>query len=464
MRRRERAAFLSPRRNKGVALSGQYRLSLEDSFRNTLLVAPSGGGKTTRFVIPSILLARDCSLVITDPSGEVFRHTSGHLAGQGYKVEVIRPTDPDESARFNPVLRFRDSHGLRRLATILAKHSGNERTDVFWTTMAGNLLFICLTALAGVGNDRCLTLGNVRHMVNCLGTANRDMHAFVARHLEDESLFAEYRATMAQDERLLANVLSSARAAVDMWSDPAVVRLTSAHTLDIAQIRQRKTAIFVIVPEHRIREFGALLGLIYSALFDYCLEHPAGLPVFYYLDEFGNLGGPIANFGAVATTLRKRSCSLNLILQSTAQLTSLYGPNEAKTILSGAISNRLFFAGCDMETCEQVERWLGATTAYDAPPDVALEHGRQVGKPLMHAAEIRTMPSHAAILISSRQHPVRLHIPPFYRIPRLNRLGQKKPATLAFDYSQEQVTSFGSLIGGEVSPSSSSSEALVEGE
>ncbi|PCI27017.1 MAG: hypothetical protein COB67_09595, partial [SAR324 cluster bacterium] len=63
-------------RNIGLSVNGTRAktLSQENSFKHLLLVAPSGAGKTTRYVIPSILLQMQHggSIVVTDPSGEIF--------------------------------------------------------------------------------------------------------------------------------------------------------------------------------------------------------------------------------------------------------------------------------------------------------------------------------------------------------------------------------------------------------
>ena len=80
-------------RHRGLVLSPKYRLSAEESFKNLILMAPSGFGKTTRYVIPN-LLELEGSAVVTDPSGEIYRATSGELARRGFAIQVLQPAVP----------------------------------------------------------------------------------------------------------------------------------------------------------------------------------------------------------------------------------------------------------------------------------------------------------------------------------------------------------------------------------
>ena len=84
--------------NKGLSIDGkEKRLSPEDSFKHCLLVAPTGAGKTTKYVANNLLLLDDCSLVITDPSGELFELVSDDLYRRGYHIKVINTTDSFKS-------------------------------------------------------------------------------------------------------------------------------------------------------------------------------------------------------------------------------------------------------------------------------------------------------------------------------------------------------------------------------
>jgi len=338
----------------------------------------------------------------------------------GYKIQVLQPADLSCSLQSNTLSNFHSHQELKQVATTLGIH--NAGNDGFWITGSINIMYICLVALKA--DDVNTHIGALRWLLNKFGVDDPFVENFMKKHL-DETTFDEYKAFLAQDDKVIASVLSSARVAVDLWSDPDIVKFSRTNTVDIKALRDKKTIIYIIVPEHKIKYFSIIINLFYSSCFEYCMKHTKGNAVFYFLDEFGNLG-KIPDFSTIATTLRKTHCSLNIILQELSQLNATYGKDEAQSIYSGGMAAKLFFNGLDLDTCKYLEQILGSNTKYDAVTvsgDVRSDdHVRTVSTPLMRSDEIRMLPDNDAILICGAKKPAKFKMIPYFRDRRLKKI------------------------------------------
>ena len=429
----EKNLFLN-KKNSGLVLAPGARLSLKESYKNLCLVAPTGSGKTTRFVIPNIL---NCSgsAVVTDPAGELFKLTSGHMEKRGYKIQVLNPADITGSFRFNPLMRFNSPQQLKQIATTIG-NSIDSKGDPFWSIMAKNIIFVCLSALVNVPDKDLIHLGNVRKLLNLFGVDGQEINDFMQQNLNDLA-WPEYKAFLAQDTKVITSILSSARAALDLWSDPDIITLTASNTIDIEALRKGKTIIYMIVPEHLVKYFSIVINLFYSACFEYCLQNE-GNAVFFFLDEFGNMG-KLQNFASIATTLRKRECSINIILQEMAQIESLYGRHDSQSIISGGMANKLFYSGLGLETSQYLEKTLGTITQYDSVFGGFSEKNQTISQPLLSADQIRMLPKNESLFISGRQLPIKINSPAFFQHKPWLKCTKNKPFELNLDYSKEVV-------------------------
>ena len=109
---------------------------------NILVVGGSGAGKTRTYAVPNVLEAartgpggKGCSLVITDPKGEILRKTGRYLLKQGYEVRVFDLIDPNASYCYNPFVYVQDDKDVLQLITNLIQNttpSHAKSSDPFW--------------------------------------------------------------------------------------------------------------------------------------------------------------------------------------------------------------------------------------------------------------------------------------------------------------------------------------------
>jgi type IV secretion system protein VirD4 len=183
-----------------------------------------------------------------------------------------------------------------------------------------------------------------------LNTQDEEIRAFMGRHMDNITL-PEFEAFMSQDKKLLTSIIATGRAALDLWFTDEVIQLTNDDNIHIEDLRNKKTVIYLTVPENKAKLYSIILNLFYTDCFEYTMSHTEGQPVYFLLDEFANLG-KIYDFPTTITTLRKRRASVVLVLQELAQLKAIYGQEEAQAIYGGGINHKLYFSGLDYSTAK----------------------------------------------------------------------------------------------------------------
>lgn len=77
---------------------------------NVLVIGGTGTGKTFKYIKPNIL-QENCSMVVTDPSGDIFRSFAPYLISKGYNVFLFNASDFTLSNNYNPLVNVYDSNG-----------------------------------------------------------------------------------------------------------------------------------------------------------------------------------------------------------------------------------------------------------------------------------------------------------------------------------------------------------------
>lgn len=281
------------------------------------------------------------------------------------------------------------------------------------------------------------TLHNLKHLLDQFGSGGEELDQLFLKQ-EDERLFSEWKSFIAQADKVKQSMISTAKTALEKFSDPELSKLCSGQEqpLDLESLRKERTATFIVSREDKIPYYSFIYRLLYTEVFEKLMDMPKkeDLPVFLFLDEFANVG-KLPNFSAYATTIRKRRVAMMVVLQELSQLEGLYGKNNADTILFGGMANKIFYPGLGHETTKRISEMLGSSPAHfivGGRPEVK-------ERPLMTATEVRTMHDHEAIYMYANQRPLKFRLLPFFKSRRLRKLSELPSPVIRSGLSQVQL-------------------------
>ena len=132
-----------------------YGLSMNNKLvnrsANALIIGGTGTGKTYKYVKPN-LLQENCSMIVTDPSGDIFKSFAPYLISRGYNVQLFNVSDPTYSCFYNPLNYIYDTSGkiselaVEVLISLFVENAkttpegGGGSQDPFWETAEKMLL------------------------------------------------------------------------------------------------------------------------------------------------------------------------------------------------------------------------------------------------------------------------------------------------------------------------------------
>jgi type IV secretion system protein VirD4 len=409
--------------NDGLLIDGKNkRLSAKESFNHLALFSRTGGGKTTSFVLPNIykLAKQECSMVITDLSGEIFDKTSSYLNSQGFKIYVLDPDNLDESVRYNPLEYATNSINIDRTCEILIASSGikgDKAEDRMWSNGAKTLISIIIKVLNATEDKRFMNLANVRYLLNNFLKLDDDkkpiIDEFFKRYADDKT-FNEFTGFVNGNQKTLQGFISTANIALSpIGINDNLEKLTYSNTIDFKKLREEKSVIYIKIEQQHQEQYSFLLNLFYSQLFNEMMNKipsKKDLDLYCLLDEFGNM--QIPKFSSTITTIRKYRVSISIILQNINQLIDKYSRNEAKTILEGGIANKLIYSGVDLDLGSQLEKMFGYKETLKRQADGREYYDKE---PVMNLSEMRTMKDNESLFVYANKKPLKLITKPYYQ-------------------------------------------------
>jgi type IV secretion system protein VirD4 len=439
--------------------------------RHAFIFAPSGSGKSSGLVIPT-LLSWPHSVLVLDVKAELWHHTAGYRSTH-LNNRCVR-WDPASlaSARSNPLFQIQpgpeDVAGAMLLADNLVDPDGRNQHRDFWQQSAHSLLVGLILHTLYAEPHKTLAhaahiLADSEHTLKRMVGANHALGRLIGEEklawLDDEKkrtsthpvVADAARALLEQDPRTRSGIVATAQSHLALYHDPLVAAATATSDFtpsDLVNPKGDPVSLYLTVaPAELVR----LRSLIRIQLNQFCQALTRSLsfdpeaknrPLLLVLDEFTALGR-LDFFSTALAYLRGYGIRVYISVQSLAQIQEVYGQNQSITTNCGA---QVAFAPNDIPTAKLVSELMGQFTVhYDRRSDSG---GLFVSRPnfshtdssrsLLTPDELRRLPRDAAITLLANRHPILGTYLPYFKNPTYLERSEVPPpsktATIKHDW------------------------------
>lgn len=414
----------------------------------SLVEMPPGAGKTVTLVTGSVLHQARLgkSLFIPDVKAELAPMLVQALRAMGIEVWCVNPAKlhldvcgDTELNLYQAVLdACHDKSDFRKDAIKLAldladlhlpEPTGGEDKNVYFRN----------------GSRRCITIAILSQaLLDPAGCTPSDVFALLNDPIQFRKRLVELRYTLPKrmpDDAIAAFLKSEASSLLDLvknnaenaqsFIEGATQRLIAFNqggrmagygrtaTVNIADMRKRQIAVFVMAPLSHARDFAPVVSLLNHSLLEVAKRNPAGHPVHIVGEEALNFR--FANLASDMETMRGLKISADLYIQSFEGLIRKLGLQTAKAV--EAYCDVRVYAGLNSyDRAKHVSDMLAEATIrrqdYSFKADVADigVSSRELGRRLMTPDEILAMDRGEAWVFVRGLRPMRLSMIDYGRV------------------------------------------------
>ena len=355
---RKNIVYRSKEKAQGVLLGKKFGLlaySPEQDEGHILVMGPSGTGKTSALLIPTLRSWQGTALVV-DISGDISAnvHTENKIIFDPTAADCI-PYDAFASIDAAPDDTERQER-LEQLAYLLLPDKANDsEAGVFFTKNGRKMITAALICYYGMG------WGFIEICEFFLGHDWRSLLNDIAKQ-ENAAANAYISSFAGASEQNTAGCKQSADDALKLFATNSKIKnaLRKAPTYEksICPATLEQNSIYIFIPDEKLKIYGDLLRIITAQSMEYFSSRPPEHKqmILFCLDEF-------ASFGKLQITealrkLRKRHIRIMVLTQSLADLDMIYGKDERKAMLGNFKFTVLL--GCkDTETQEYFSKMIG---------------------------------------------------------------------------------------------------------
>jgi len=401
----------------GIAIiNNGKKMWVDDGEAHNLIIGATGSGKTQAVVFPMIKVLAKAgeSMILTDPKGELYEGTSEMLREYGYNVIILNFRDPQKGNAWNPMTLpyrlYRDGNSdkavelLDDLALNILYDEKNTG-DPFWEKSGADYFSGLALGLFEDASEEQVNLNSMNLMSNLGeerfgGPNNNYIKEYFNAKDPSRPAYVNASGTVYAPEETKGGVLSTFKQKVKLFSSrDNLSEMLSYSDFDMKDIGRKKTAVFMIVQDEKktLHPLATIfIKQCYETLIDVAQESGGHLPfrTNFILDEFANMP-PLKDVTTMVTAARSRHIRFTFIIQNFAQLTKVYGKEDAETIKGNC--NILYLISSELQALEELSKMCGEVKSK--------EKEKTSSTPLVTVSDLQRLPQGVVIAIRLRMMP-----------------------------------------------------------
>lgn len=350
--------YRHPAQAKGVLFGKKFGLlaySPEQDEGHILVLGPSGTGKTSALLIPTLRswqgtalvvdISGDISANVNTPNKIVFDPTSENCIPYDVFASISAVTDDTER-----------QERLEQLAYLLLPDKANDsEAGIFFCKNGRKMITAALICYYGMG------WGFVEICEFFLGHDWRSLLNDIAK--QQNPIANMFISSFAgASEQNTAGCKQAADDALKLFATndkiKNALRKVPSYEKAISPATLETSSVYIYIPDEKLKIYGDLLRIITAQSMEYFSSRPTEnkQTILFCLDEFASFGK--LQIVESLRKLRKRRIRILVLTQSLADLDMIYGKDERKAMLSNFKFTVLL--GCkDAETQEYFSKMIG---------------------------------------------------------------------------------------------------------
>ncbi len=383
-----------------------------------LIVGATGSGKTVIVAKPTIkLLAKASeSVIVTDPKGELYEATANMLKEKGYNIVLLNFRDPQKGNSWNPMALpyklYKEGNVDKAIEllddlalNILYEEKAGGNADPFWEKAAADYFTGLALGLFEDATEEQINLNSL-NLMSSLGEErfggpnNNYIKEYFNGKDPSKPAYVNASGVVYTAEDTKQGVIATFKQKVKLFSSREnLSEMLSYSDFDMKEIGKQKTAVFMIVQDEKktLHPLATIfIKQVYETLIDVAQECGGHLPyrTNFMLDEFANMP-PLKDVTTMVTAARSRHIRFNFIIQNYAQLTQVYGKENAETIKGNC--NTIYLISSELAALEEISKMCGEVKSK--------EKDKTASTPLVTVSDLQRLSKFEIIVLRRRLMP-----------------------------------------------------------